>query len=524
MLPSNISYGTVVGRFIRAIADGADPDRDPDGVALDGLIIRFTPSATIFKNATAEGGPVTIVADPIAVTTNADGVVVGPDGLPGVRLVATDDPDLQPTGWTWSVSITGANAPSIDFSFPLPSDATVDLTTLIPVPASPGESLDEWILAVTQAQAAASEASGSAADAEASAQAAALAAEEAGKSAYELAIEDGFVGTEAEWLESLNGTDGLDGDSAYEVAVADGFVGTEAEWLASLKGIQGDLGPSAYEVAVADGFVGDEAAWLASLNGTDGDSAYELAVAGGFVGTEPEWLASLNGADGVDGDSAYDLAVADGFIGTKAEWLTSLKGQDGAGTIASLTAGDNIVIDSTDPSNPVISSTGAVHSVNGQLGVVSIDAASVGAVTAADVDDAIAAIPAPTISSIAGLQLELDSKATSGEIPTTAAEVGAAEIMHAHSASQVTDFAIATDAHIAASTVVIKTSGDQSVAGVKTFFSAPVVPIDSFTIAKTSGLQAALDAKAAATDILIDGVVTEALLSSMPPGIYIVEP
>ncbi|MGB1224826.1 MAG: hypothetical protein ACPHCN_11875 [Mycobacterium sp.] len=27
------------------------------------------------------------------------------------------------------------------------------------------------------------------------------------------------------------------GASAYELAVADGFVGTEAEWLASLKGI-----------------------------------------------------------------------------------------------------------------------------------------------------------------------------------------------------------------------------------------------------------------------------------------------
>lgn len=34
----------------------------------------------------------------------------------------------------------------------------------------------------------------------------------------------------------------LQGDSAYEVAVKNGFVGTEAEWLASLKGDQGDQG------------------------------------------------------------------------------------------------------------------------------------------------------------------------------------------------------------------------------------------------------------------------------------------
>ncbi len=37
-------------------------------------------------------------------------------------------------------------------------------------------------------------------------------------------------------LDGVDGTDGIDGASAYEVAVANGFVGTEAQWLASLKG------------------------------------------------------------------------------------------------------------------------------------------------------------------------------------------------------------------------------------------------------------------------------------------------
>ncbi len=41
-----------------------------------------------------------------------------------------------------------------------------------------------------------------------------------GKSAYEIALENGFVGTEAEWLESLKGTDGKDG--------ADGQPGKDA--------------------------------------------------------------------------------------------------------------------------------------------------------------------------------------------------------------------------------------------------------------------------------------------------------
>lgn len=75
-----------------------------------------------------------------------------------------------------------------------------------------------------------------------------------GKSAYELAVLGGFVGTEAEWLTSLHGTagytpqkgtdydDGIDGKSAYELAVLAGFIGTAAEWLASLVGIKGDKG------------------------------------------------------------------------------------------------------------------------------------------------------------------------------------------------------------------------------------------------------------------------------------------
>ena len=60
---------------------------------------------------------------------------------------------------------------------------------------------------------------------------------EDGKSAYELAVEEGFVGTLDEWLASLKGDEGL---SAYEVAVKNGFVGTEEEWLDSLK-YGGDL-------------------------------------------------------------------------------------------------------------------------------------------------------------------------------------------------------------------------------------------------------------------------------------------
>lgn len=62
-----------------------------------------------------------------------------------------------------------------------------------------------------------------------------------GKSAYELAVANGYNGTLEAWLESLKG-EGSDGKSAYELAVEGGYKGTQAEWLESLKGAAGAAG------------------------------------------------------------------------------------------------------------------------------------------------------------------------------------------------------------------------------------------------------------------------------------------
>lgn len=51
-------------------------------------------------------------------------------------------------------------------------------------------------------------------------------------------------------LEGSDGVDGVNGKSAYQVAVDNGFVGTQAQWLDSL------IGNSAYEEWVANGGVG----------------------------------------------------------------------------------------------------------------------------------------------------------------------------------------------------------------------------------------------------------------------------
>lgn len=73
------------------------------------------------------------------------------------------------------------------------------------------------------------------------------------------------------------GPAGADGESAYQIAVDNGFEGTEEDWLASLHGADGGPGP-----AGADG-----------ADGADGKSAYQYAVDGGYTGTEEEFQALM---------------------------------------------------------------------------------------------------------------------------------------------------------------------------------------------------------------------------------------
>ena len=95
---------------------------------------------------------------------------------------------------------------------------------------------------------------------------------------------------------------GKDGKSAFEIAVEHGFAGTETEWLKSLRGTDGKDGlPGKDGENGVDGKNGTD-----GINGSDGKSAYIIAVEHGFTGTEDDWLQSLKGADGITPDmSSY---------------------------------------------------------------------------------------------------------------------------------------------------------------------------------------------------------------------------
>lgn len=101
----------------------------------------------------------------------------------------------------------------------------------------------------------------------------------AGKSAYEIAVEEGFTGSKTQWLASLKGEQG---DSAYEIAQKEGYQGTIEEWLNSLKGAAGVNGKSIWTGTVKEGIITDylaESLWTDTFLGRFSDDQINYAVA-----------------------------------------------------------------------------------------------------------------------------------------------------------------------------------------------------------------------------------------------------
>lgn len=135
-----------------------------------------------------------------------------------------------------------------------------------------------------------------------------------GKSAYQVAKDNGFQGTETEWLRSLigpvgpqgiqgrsgingtNGVDGKNGKSSYELWRELGHTGSTndfMEYLRGPQGIQGLVGPI--------GPKGDQ--------GTSGKSAYDIWVGLGHHGTEEDFINYLKSRNKVVEDSSTSITI-----------------------------------------------------------------------------------------------------------------------------------------------------------------------------------------------------------------------
>lgn len=171
-----------------------------------------------------------------------------------------------------------------------------------------------------------------------------------GKSAYQIAVEHGETRSEEEWLASLKGAPGSDGQpgadgtagkSAYQIAVEAGFTGTEAEWLASLKGAKGDPGAA-----------GTNGVGIASITPYNGGTTITL--------TDGRSFNIVNGRDGIDGHTFTvrdveggkqftftdrtipDFIVKNGKDGVSVTSVTPVKSDDGSSVIGySISFSDN---------------------------------------------------------------------------------------------------------------------------------------------------------------------------------------
>lgn len=258
-LPSSYMFGKVVGRVIHLIADNAaDTDDKPQARAAAGKVT-FAPKEAIRKTIDADYPAIVLHAAETA-NLSDEGRVLDGEGRQGIWLAAGI--------YTVTFSITGAGGrtiPSFDIEVTTAhTDASpLDLARYVPYVPPTGTVVQTLVVPAggAEGQVLVRTADGS------------------------LAWADAPKGTGG----GGDGTPGEDGASAYEVAVANGYVGTEADWLLTLVGPQGDPGEPG-----ADG-----------QDGADGASAYDIARDHGYGGTETQWLATLKGDKGDPGTTTW---------------------------------------------------------------------------------------------------------------------------------------------------------------------------------------------------------------------------
>jgi hypothetical protein len=175
-LPPEVTYARVSGRIIRGVKDAGDADELPDLMPAQGTIT-FTPELEGTTQYPTLPG-VLFSPDPITVDLDSDGAF-------DEYLISTDNGN-----WTYRVTFNVQGIVIRPISIHLPGGSTHLITDWIPVGTSVGTPSVRG---------------------------------PAGPSAYELAVQQGFVGTLNEWLASLEGEPGPAGTGAVESV--NGFTG-----------------------------------------------------------------------------------------------------------------------------------------------------------------------------------------------------------------------------------------------------------------------------------------------------------
>ena len=155
-LPSNIEYCHVQMFIMKAVGDGEDEGHEPDGVAYAGARVKLKAQPSYVRNATAIPRPAIIALTEINCEVDSGGVLRYRDRdtgalstLDGVLIIAGNSAATNPTMWPYDVTIDHPSTDLfIEFSFMAEAGKTIDLATVIPVPASPGVEVERWLEAI----------------------------------------------------------------------------------------------------------------------------------------------------------------------------------------------------------------------------------------------------------------------------------------------------------------------------------------------------------------------------------------
>jgi hypothetical protein len=381
MLPEGIPTVRVTGRFLF-----------PDGRPLSGQVSFRAPSLVTF------GAYDVILGGPVVVPLDATGAFE-------VELPATDAPGMNPSDWSYQVAeqLAGVQVNRV-YQILLPAEAPeVDLADIAPTdPTTP------TYVAVR------------------------------GDSAYEVAVENGFTGTVAQWLASLVGPQGVKGDTGPVGSRV--YTGTAAP--ANTLGVDNDL----YVQRESTTFLGVTSETVTTWQKTGGAWAQIAPNVRGAA-----WYINNTTTSSTltkPGDMLLRTDTGDVWQRTASGWGTAignLKGPKGD-------KGDQ-------GATGAAGAPGVVQSVNGQsAAAVTLTAADVGAVPATAPGaangvaqlDASGKVPAAQLPASSGGAVASVNGYT-GTVVLTAGDVGAATAGHTHTAAQVG--ALATTARAAANGV-----------------------------------------------------------------------
>ncbi len=140
---SPLVYGKVVGRFLAIVGDSnSDLDLDPDAIPLTGTVT-FVPRPSSVLVQTAQPAPATVLPMTVTATLDASGYI-SRNGQQGVYLVATNDPSVNPTNFTYTVNFLNFAAAGVgvsygSFDISVPANGTVDLALVAPLSATVGQ-------------------------------------------------------------------------------------------------------------------------------------------------------------------------------------------------------------------------------------------------------------------------------------------------------------------------------------------------------------------------------------------------